>query len=482
MLVLECGARSLSRRQQPPHAQHALHARRARRRAHRGVSARTSTGRICSRSPAARTDERLARLTIRESATLGDGCRPTACASSAAARHAASRAHQRVLPRRRQGADERVLRRGGERSAWRSRYDTEVRRPRRSTDGQFPLPRRVANGGVDMSTRRRLVGRRLAAASNPTSSGCAKLGRRRADNFIVRGTPYNTGDGAEAAARRRRASRSAIRAAATPSRVDARAPKFDGGIVTRLDCVSLGIVVNKHGERFYDEGEDFWPKRYAIWGRLVARAARPDRVFDHRRQGRRPLHAVGVSAGRSGVDRASSPARSADAERARGDGRRIQSRRCVPGTFDHTVLDDCRTEGLTPAEDALGAARSTRRRSTAIRCGPASRSPISASRSTSTRAVIDARRRPCAERVRGGRDHGGQRPRQGLRRRRRHDDRHRVRTHRRARRRRGMPASLIWYSDGAARDGDLQRLPLLRGLLRGVSGDGAPPDVSPRPI
>ena len=24
------------------------------------------------------------------------------------------------------------------------------------------------------------------------------------------------------------------------------------------------------GERFYDEGEDFWPKRYAIWGRLVA--------------------------------------------------------------------------------------------------------------------------------------------------------------------------------------------------------------------
>ena len=24
------------------------------------------------------------------------------------------------------------------------------------------------------------------------------------------------------------------------------------------------------GERFYDEGGDFWPKRYAIWGRLVA--------------------------------------------------------------------------------------------------------------------------------------------------------------------------------------------------------------------
>jgi len=58
--------------------------------------------------------------------------------------------------------------------------------------------------------------------------------------------------------------------------VDARAPKFDGGIVTRLDCVPFGIVVNKHTKRFYDEGEDFWPKRYAIWGRLVAR--QPDQI------------------------------------------------------------------------------------------------------------------------------------------------------------------------------------------------------------
>ena len=46
--------------------------------------------------------------------------------------------------------------------------------------------------------------------------------------------------------------------------------KFDGGIVTRLDCVPFSVVVNKDAERFYDEGEDVWPKRYAIWGRLVA--------------------------------------------------------------------------------------------------------------------------------------------------------------------------------------------------------------------
>jgi tricarballylate dehydrogenase len=58
--------------------------------------------------------------------------------------------------------------------------------------------------------------------------------------------------------------------------IDARAPKFDGGIVTRLDCVPLGIVVNKFGRRFYDEGEDLWPKRYAIWGRLLA--GQPDQI------------------------------------------------------------------------------------------------------------------------------------------------------------------------------------------------------------
>jgi hypothetical protein len=52
--------------------------------------------------------------------------------------------------------------------------------------------------------------------------------------------------------------------------IDARAPLYDGGICTRIDCVSLGVVVNREARRFYDEGEDFWPKRYALWGRLVA--------------------------------------------------------------------------------------------------------------------------------------------------------------------------------------------------------------------
>lgn len=96
-----------------------------------------------------------------------------------------------------------------------------------------------------------------------------------AKNFLIRGTPYNRGVVlADLLAQ-------GVDQVGDPTQchavaIDGRAPKFDGGIVTRLDCVPFSIVVNRDAERFYDEGEDVWPKRYAIWGRLVA--AQPDQV------------------------------------------------------------------------------------------------------------------------------------------------------------------------------------------------------------
>ncbi len=90
-----------------------------------------------------------------------------------------------------------------------------------------------------------------------------------AENFIIRGSPYN--DGTLLASLMKHGAKSigdpkGFHAIA----VDARAPKFDGGIVTRLDVVPFGIVVNRDARRFYDEGEEIWPKRYAIWGTLIA--------------------------------------------------------------------------------------------------------------------------------------------------------------------------------------------------------------------
>ena len=104
-----------------------------------------------------------------------------------------------------------------------------------------------------------------------------------ADNFLIRGTPNNRGTVLKMLLD------AGVQPVGDPTQchavaIDARAPKFDGGIITRLDCVVFGIVVNKQAKRFYDEGEDIWPKRYAIWGRLVA--AQPDQiayiVFDAR--------------------------------------------------------------------------------------------------------------------------------------------------------------------------------------------------------
>jgi tricarballylate dehydrogenase len=129
--------------------------------------------------------------------------------------------------------------------------------------------------------------------------------------------------------------------------VDARSPKFDGGIVTRLDCVSLGIVVNRDGDRFYDEGEDFWPKRYAIWGRLVAQ--QPGQIayvlLDSKVLGRfmPPVFpAITATSIREMAARLDLPAArlesTVDAYNAA----------VIPGRFDHGKLDDCRTRGLTP--------------------------------------------------------------------------------------------------------------------------------------
>jgi len=167
-----------------------------------------------------------------------------------------------------------------------------------------------------------------------------------ADNFLIRGTRYNQGvvlralidSGADAIGDPTQCHAVAI---------DARAPLYDGGICTRVDCVSLGIMVNREGRRFYDEGEDFWPKRYAIWGRLVAQ--QPDQIgyslIDAKAIGRfMPPVFPGVRA-----DSVDELARKLGLpEDAVVETVREFNAACRPGHFDHAVLDDCATDGLTP--------------------------------------------------------------------------------------------------------------------------------------
>jgi tricarballylate dehydrogenase len=167
-----------------------------------------------------------------------------------------------------------------------------------------------------------------------------------AENFLIRGTPYNNGRvlkmlldaGAESVGDPKQCHAVAI---------DGRAPKFDGGIVTRLDCLPLGIVVNREGVRFYDEGEDLWPKRYAIWGRLVAeqRGQIAWSIIDSKVVGRfMPSVFPPV---RAGSIRELAVALGLPAETVETTIRRFNES-VRTGQFDHNVLDDCRTEGLTP--------------------------------------------------------------------------------------------------------------------------------------
>ena len=211
-------------------------------------------------------------------------------------------------------------------------------------DGRFESGRMLLNGHPAAFRARALV-----AASGGFEANLEWLEEvwgEAARNFIVRGTPYNKGRllrllmelGAESVGDPKQCHAVAI---------DGRSPKFDGGIVTRLDCVPLGIVVNKRAERFYDEGEDLWPKRYAIWGRLVAQQA--DQIawsiIDSKATGRfmpsvfPPISAASIAELASGLGL---PARNLETTV------REFNQAVRPGRFDHQVLDDCRTEGLNP--------------------------------------------------------------------------------------------------------------------------------------
>ena len=166
------------------------------------------------------------------------------------------------------------------------------------------------------------------------------------DNFVIRGTPYNTGtllklmleEGAQPVGDPRQCHAIAV---------DARAPRFDGGIVTRLDSLPFGVVVNTHGVRFYDEGEDAWPKRYAIWGRLIA--AQPDQIAYSIVDAK----AVGAFMPSMYPPKVAGSIRELaallDLPAARLEATVAAFNRAVrPGSFNHAALDDCRTEGVSP--------------------------------------------------------------------------------------------------------------------------------------
>jgi len=151
-------------------------------------------------------------------------------------------------------------------------YNAQVRHVHRDGDRISHLEAEIAGQPVTVNARAFVL---ASGGFQADLDWLARAWGPAARNFLIRGTPYNRGvvlrdmldQGADSVGDPTQCHAVAI---------DGRAPQYDGGIVTRLDCVPFSIVVNKHCQRFHDEGEDVWPKRYAIWGRLVA--AQPDQV------------------------------------------------------------------------------------------------------------------------------------------------------------------------------------------------------------
>jgi tricarballylate dehydrogenase len=303
------------------------------------------TGGLTDEAPGAPGDPRLVHLPRLDA-------QPRRALPAAAVGRAARGAHQRLLHGRRQGAGQCLL---PQRRALgvQVRYDAPVDRwnwrtaasspPTGKRRAHRPPSLRAGRGGFE-SNRDWL---REAWGQN-------ERGEWPADNFLIRGTRFNQGVLLKHLLDDHGADRIGDPTQAHMVAIDARAPLYDGGICTRIDCVSLGVVVNREAERFYDEGEDFWPKRYAIWGRLVAQ--QPGQIaYDHRRQGHGPLHAAGVP-GRAGRHAARWRASWAWTRRSFMQTLNAYNAACRVGTFDHTRWTTATPKAWHPAKTPLGAA------------------------------------------------------------------------------------------------------------------------------
>jgi tricarballylate dehydrogenase len=193
-------------------------------------------------------------------------------------------------------------------------------------------------------------GRAVVAASGGFEANIGWLRRywgEAADNYLIRGSADNDGR-VLAALYAHGAARAGEERGFHAVAVDARSPRFDGGIATRLDSIPFGVVVNAGGRRFYDEGEEIWPKRYAIWGRNIAQQpgqiaysiwdAKVSRLFLP------PMYGPAQCGSITGLAAALGLGGRAVAETVA-----VYNASIRPGgTFDPARLDDCATVGLSP--------------------------------------------------------------------------------------------------------------------------------------
>ena len=277
------------------------------------------------------------------------------------------------------------------------------------------------------SKRRRSSSR--PAASRRTSSGCARYGARREELPHPRHAVQPRRVAASAC------STAAPRPSATRAGVPRRRLRRARAAVRRRHRHARRCRAVRHrrstvhAQRFSDEGDDFWPKRYAIWGGLIAR--QPDQIVycivDA--QGDRRLHAACIPADRGGHAFPSWRACSASTPRR------------WPARSTSTTPPCGRAPSITRSWTTATPKASSRRRATGrwrIDTPPFYAYPLRAGhhlhlprRAVDERACVPARRRAVADNIfAAGEVMAGNILGTGLPGRVRHDDRQRLRAHR----------------------------------------------------
>ena len=166
--------------------------------------------------------------------------------------------------------------RAAERLGVKVEYATEVRDVN-VEDGRFESAVVARNGRPEVVRARTFV-----AASGGFQANLEWLKEvwgEAADNFLIRGTAYDTGRVLRALMDR------GVRTIGDPRQchavaIDGRAPRYDGGIVTRVDCIPLGIVVNARGGAVLGRGRGPLAEALRHLGAAGGSAAGSDGVRD----------------------------------------------------------------------------------------------------------------------------------------------------------------------------------------------------------
>jgi tricarballylate dehydrogenase len=144
-------------------------------------------------------------------------------------------------------------------------YKTEARELIRNDDGRVVGVKAITDDGfVEFESDAVILG---AGGYESSPEKRTRYYGSDYDAMTVRGSRYNTGEAIDAALETG-ANATGQWGGAHMALIDAESPPVEGG-ANRVDGYQYGVLLNREGERFFDEGEDARAHTYAKLGRII---------------------------------------------------------------------------------------------------------------------------------------------------------------------------------------------------------------------